>query len=150
MTEEQRAQWNDVYRQKNDAFHDANLSGKELAEWKGQRYFRKYMSTVAVVDGGVGEILDYLNEQGLTENTSIVYTTDQGFYLVEKSFFNKRFMYEESLAMPLLVQYPKAIKNETPIEALTQNLDFAPTFLDFAQAEIPHSIQGKSLRRLLT
>jgi len=149
MNNEQRKAWNNAYRPKNDAFHDANLTGKELAEWKGQRYLRDYMGTVAAVDEGVGKILDYLEEQGLAENTIIVYTTDQGFYLGEKGFFDKRFMYEESLAMPLLIQYPKAIKKGTTINALTQNLDFAPTFLDFAEAEIPDSMQGKSLRPLL-
>jgi len=150
MTKEQRAAWDEAYGPKNDAFHDANLSGRELAEWKGQRYLHDYMGTVTAVDEGVGKILDYLEEQGLTENTIIVYTTDQGFYLGEKGFFDKRFMYEESLAMPLLMQYPPAIEPGTTIDALTQNLDFAPTFLDFAGAEIPAEMQGKSLRPLLT
>ncbi|QYA24184.1 sulfatase [Gramella sp. MT6] len=150
MTKEQRKAWDDAYRPKNDAFHDAKLTGRELAEWKGQRYLRDYMGTVAAVDEGVGKILDYLEENNLTENTIIVYTTDQGFYLGEKGFFDKRFMYEESLAMPLLMQYPPSIEKGTTIEALTQNLDFAPTFLDFAGAEIPGSMQGKSLKPLLT
>lgn len=150
MTKEQRDAWNAAYRPKNDAFHEANLSGRELAKWKGQRYLRDYMGTIAAVDEGVGKILDYLEEQGLTENTIIVYTTDQGFYLGEKGFFDKRFMYEESLAMPMLMQYPPAIEKGITIDALTQNLDFAPTFLDFAGAEIPDAMQGKSLRPLLT
>lgn len=148
MTKTQRETWNKAYRPKNDAFHEANLKGKELAEWKGQRYLRDYLATVASVDEGVGKILDYLEEQGLDENTIIVYTTDQGFFLGEKGFFDKRFMYEESLAMPLLIQYPKAIEPGTEIEALTQNLDFAPTFLDFAGVEVPSAMQGKSLRPL--
>ena len=150
MTEEQRNAWNAAYRPKNDAFHEANLKGRELAKWKGQRYLRDYMGTIAAVDEGVGKILDYLEENNLTENTIIVYTTDQGFYLGEKGFFDKRFMYEESLAMPMLMQYPPAIKPGTTIDALTQNLDFAPTFLDYAGAEIPEAMQGKSLRPLLT
>ncbi len=149
MTTEQRDLWNAAYRAKNDAFHDANLSGKELAQWKGQRYLQDYLATVASVDQGVGKILDYLEENGLFENTIVVYTTDQGFYLGEKGFFDKRFMYEESMAMPLLVQYPKEIPPGSEITALTQNLDFAPTFLDFAGAEIPADMQGKSLRGLL-
>ncbi|SDK80442.1 uncharacterized sulfatase [Salinimicrobium catena] len=148
MTKAQRDIWNKAYRPKNDAFHEANLTGKALAEWKGQRYLRDYLATVASVDEGVGKILDYLEEEGLDENTIIVYTTDQGFYLGEKGFFDKRFMYEESLAMPLLVQYPKEIEPGTEINALTQNLDFAPTFLDFAGVEIPSEMQGKSLRPL--
>lgn len=149
MTSEQRRIWNEAYRPKNDAFHDANLSGKELDEWKGQRYLQDYLATVASVDEGVGRILDYLEETGLDENTIIVYTTDQGFYLGEKGFFDKRFMYEESLAMPLMIQYPKEITAGIEIDALTQNLDFAPTFLDYAGAEIPEEMQGKSLRGLL-
>lgn len=150
MTDEQRQAWNNGYRPKNDAFHDANLKGRELAKWKGQRYLRDYMGTVKAVDEGVGKILDYLEKEGLTENTIIVYTTDQGFYLGEKGFFDKRFMYEESLAMPLLIQYPNAIQKGITIDALTQNLDFAPTFLDFAGAKIPEAMQGKSLKPLLT
>ncbi|MFV9484200.1 sulfatase [Christiangramia sp. ASW11-125] len=150
MTKAQRADWDKAYRPKNDAFHEADLKGKDLAEWKGQRYMRDYMGTVQAVDEGVGKILDYLDAEGLTENTIIVYTTDQGFYLGEKGFFDKRFMYEESLAMPLLIQYPKAISKGTVIDALTQNLDFAPTFLDYAGAEIPEKMQGKSLMPLLS
>jgi uncharacterized sulfatase len=150
MTKEQRNLWNAAYRPKNDAFHDANLSGKELAKWKGQRYLQDYLATVASVDEGVGKILDYLEENGLSENTIVVYTTDQGFYLGEKGFFDKRFMYEESMAMPLLVQYPKEIPPGSEITALTQNLDFAPTFLDFSGAKIPKEMQGKSLRGLLS
>ena len=149
MTKAQRDAWNKAYRPKNDAFHDANLSGNELDKWKGQRYLRDYLATVAAVDEGVGKILDYLEESGLAENTLIVYTTDQGFYLGEKGFFDKRFMYEESLAMPMLMQYPGVIEAGSEIDALTQNLDFAPTFLDFANAEIPEEMQGRSLRSLM-
>ena len=149
MTKAQRDAWNKAYRPKNDAFHEANLSGKELDKWKGQRYLRDYLATVAAVDEGVGKILDYLEESGLAENTLIVYTTDQGFYLGEKGFFDKRFMYEESLAMPMLMQYPSVIEAGSEIDALTQNLDFAPTFLDFANAEIPEEMQGRSLRSLM-
>ncbi len=150
MTKEQRDTWNKAYRPKNDAFHDANLKGKALDMWKGQRYLQDYLATIASVDEGVGKILDYLEESGLAENTIIVYTTDQGFYLGEKGFFDKRFMYEESLAMPLLIQYPKEIQAGIEVKALTQNLDFAPTFLDFAGASIPEEMQGKSLRSLLS
>ena len=150
MTKEQRDTWNKAYRGKNDAFHDANLSGKALDEWKGQRYLQDYLATIASVDEGVGKILDYLEESGLAENTIIVYTTDQGFYLGEKGFFDKRFMYEESLAMPLLIQYPKEIPAGSEVKALTQNLDFAPTFLDYAGAFIPEEMQGQSMRSLLS
>jgi len=149
MTREQRKIWDEAYAAKNDAFHDANLSGRALAEFKGQRFLHEYLSTIASVDEGVGKILDYLDKNNLTENTIIVYTTDQGFYLGEKGWFDKRYMYEESLAMPLVVRYPKAIEAGTVVDAMTQNLDFAETFLDYAGVEIPNDMQGKSLRPLL-
>ncbi|MEO1029995.1 MAG: sulfatase [Bacteroidota bacterium] len=149
MTTRQREAWNKAYQVKNDAFHDANLSGKSLAIYKGQRYLQDYLATIASVDEGVGQILDFLEKHGLAEHTIVVYTTDQGFYLGEKGWFDKRYMYEESLAMPLMVKYPGAIKSGTVIDAMTQNLDFAETFLDYAQVEIPRDMQGKSLRPLL-
>ena len=150
MTPEQRADWDKAYQPKNDAFHDANLSGKDLDLWKLQRYLQDYLATIAAVDEGVGKILDYLKANNLEENTIVVYTTDQGFYLGEKGWFDKRFMYEESLGMPMLMKFPGAIKPGTEVTALTQNLDFAETFLDFAQVEIPNDMQGKSLKPLLT
>lgn len=149
MTPEQRATWDKAYQAKNDALHDANLNSKELAVWKGQRYLHEYLATVKAVDEGVGKILDYLDANGLAENTLIIYTTDQGFYLGEKGWFDKRFMYEESLAMPMVARYPGVIEKGSEITALTQNLDFAETFLDFAGVEIPKDMQGKSLRPLL-
>nr|WP_255513821.1 sulfatase [Flavobacterium sp. MDT1-60] len=149
MTFEQRALWDKAYQPKNDAMHDAHLSGKELAIWKGQRYLQDYLATIASVDEGVGKILDYLDANNLSENTLIIYTSDQGFYLGEKGWFDKRFMYEESLRMPLVMKYPARIKKGTVIAALTQNLDFAETFLDFAQVAIPKNMQGKSLKTLL-
>ncbi|WP_445956709.1 sulfatase family protein [Yeosuana sp.] len=149
MTPEQRRIWDKAYLPKNDAMHEANLTGKALAEWKGQRYLHDYLSTVASIDEGVGKILDYLDENNLSENTIVVYTSDQGFYLGEKGWFDKRFMYEESLRMPLVMKYPAGIKKGKVIEALTQNLDFAETFLDYAQVEIPKEMQGKSLKPLL-
>jgi uncharacterized sulfatase len=149
MTSEQRTIWDEAYQPKNDAFHDAQLSGRALAEWKGQRYLQEYLATIASVDEGVGKILDYLDESKLSDNTIVIYTTDQGFYLGEKGWFDKRYMYEESFAMPMLMKYPNGIKPGTIIEGLTQNLDFAETFLDYAQVYIPEDMQGKSLRPLL-
>ncbi len=150
LTPEQKEAWDKAYQGKNDAFHDANLEGKDLDLWKLQRYLQDYLATVAAVDEGVGRILDYLKEHDLEENTIVVYTTDQGFYLGEKGWFDKRFMYEESLSMPMLMRYPKAIKAGSEVTALTQNLDFAETFLDFAGVEIPEDMQGKSLKPLVT
>ncbi len=150
LTPEQKEVWNKAYQAKNDAFHDANLKGKDLDLWKLQRYLQDYLATVAAVDEGVGRILDYLKENNLEENAIVVYTTDQGFYLGEKGWFDKRFMYEESLSMPMLMRYPKAIKAGSEVTALTQNLDFAETFLDFAGVQIPEDMQGKSLKPLVT
>ncbi len=150
MTPQQRAAWDQAYQSKNDAFHEMNLQGEALALWKLQRYLQDYMATIAAVDEGVGAILDYLEQHNLVDNTIVIYTTDQGFYLGEKGWFDKRFMYEQSLAMPMLMKYPKVIEPGTEINALTQNLDFAETFLDFAGVEIPKDMQGKSLKPLVT
>ncbi|WP_420320772.1 sulfatase [Flagellimonas sp.] len=150
MSTEQRKAWDVAYSAKNDDFHNANLSGKELAIWKGQRYLQDYLATVAAVDEGVGKILDYLEENELHQNTLVVYTSDQGFYLGEKGWFDKRFMYEESLRMPLLMQWPGVIEPNTSIDAMVQNLDFAPTFLDLAGGkQYTHDMQGESFRELL-
>lgn len=150
MTPQQRAEWDAAYLEKNNAFHKANLSGKELAIWKYQRFMQEYLATVHAVDEGVGKILDYLDENQLTENTIVIYTTDQGFYLGENGWFDKRFMYETSLEMPMLMRYPKEIEAGTKVSALTQNLDFAPTFLSYAGVETPSDYQGKSLRPLVS
>ncbi|MEO2128425.1 MAG: sulfatase [Christiangramia sp.] len=149
MNEEQRKKWDSAYQKKNDAFHKANLKGKELARWKGQRFLQEYLATVKAVDDGVGKILDYLKANGLDKNTLVVYTSDQGFYLGENGWFDKRFMYETSFRMPLLIQYPGHIKPNSKINAMTQNLDFAETFLDYANAPVPESFQGRSLKPLL-
>ncbi|WP_190810291.1 sulfatase [Flagellimonas sp. S3867] len=150
MSTHQRKVWDKAYGTKNDAFHEANLSGKDLALWKGQRYLQDYLATVAAVDEGVGKILDYLEENELHHNTLVVYTSDQGFYLGEKGWFDKRFMYEESLRMPLLMQLPGAIKPNSSFDAMVQNLDFAPTFLDFAGGKaLASDMQGESFRKIV-
>jgi len=149
MTKEQRKIWDAAYQPKNDAMHDANLTGKDLAVWKGQRYLQEYLATIASVDEGVGRILDYLDANNLSENTLVVYTSDQGFYLGEKGWFDKRFMYEQSLKMPLVMKYPNKIKKGTVVKGLTQNIDFAETFLEYAKVDIPEDMQGKSFRSLL-
>ncbi len=150
MNPEQRANWMDAYESENQEFLKANLTGKALAEWKYNRYIKDYLRTIKSVDDGVGELLDYLDKNGLAENTIVVYTSDQGFYLGEHGWFDKRFMYEESFRTPLLMRYPKEIKPGTSISKLVQNLDFAPTFLDYAGVEIPKDIQGESFRKLVS
>ncbi|WP_304132744.1 sulfatase family protein [Mesonia mobilis] len=149
MTADQKEKWNAAYRPKNDAFWEKDLHGKDLAKWKGQRYLREYMATIASVDESVGRIIDYLEAQDLDENTLVVYTSDQGFYLGENGWFDKRYMYETSFRMPLLMQFPKEIEAGSVISEMTQNLDFAPTFLDMAGIEIPKDMQGISFKKVL-
>ncbi|MFO7823882.1 MAG: sulfatase [Cyclobacterium sp.] len=151
MNEAQRAEWDEVYGPINEDFKErySNMSEEELMKWRYQRYMQDYLGTIAAVDEGVGRVLDYLDESGLAENTIVVYTSDQGFYLGEHGWFDKRFMYEESLRMPLMVRYPPEIEPGTVIDALVQNLDFAPTFLDYTGVAIPEDMQGESFRGLL-
>ncbi|MHC4637712.1 MAG: sulfatase family protein [Planctomycetota bacterium] len=125
------------------------LKGAELKMWKYQRYIKDYLRCIASVDDNVGRLLDYLDKSGLAENTVVIYTSDQGFYLGDHSWFDKRFMYEESLRMPFLVRYPKEIKAGSVNEDIALNLDFAPTFLDFAGAAAALEMQGRSLRPLM-
>lgn len=149
FSKEQLEQWLAAYTPKNDAMKAAKLTGKELALWKYNRYIKDYLRTIKSVDDGVGEVLDYLDESGLAENTIVIYTSDQGFYLGEHGWFDKRFMYEESFRTPILMRYPKEIKPGTVVNELIQNLDFAPTFLDYAGVEIPDDMQGESFRRIV-
>jgi len=157
---EQLKAWRAAYDPKNEAFLKAygqldektlTLEKKrEIAIWKYNRYIKNYLRTIKSVDDGVGEVLDYLEANGLAENTIVVYTSDQGFYLGEHGWFDKRFMYEESFRTPLLVKYPKEIKPGTTIKNLVQNLDFAPTFLDYAGIKAPKEMQGESFRKLVS
>jgi len=148
MNEAQLKAWRDFYNPKNETFLKNKPEGKELAKWKYQRYLRDYLKCVQSVDDGVGEVLDYLEKNGLTENTIIIYTSDQGFYLGEHGWFDKRFMYEESFRTPILMRFPKEIKPGTVVEKMVQNIDFAPTFLDYAGIKIPGDMQGMSFRTL--
>ncbi len=150
MNQQQRADWMAAYESENQEFLAKKLQGKELALWKYNRYIKDYLRCIQSVDDGVGEVLDYLEEAGLAENTIVIYTSDQGFYLGEHGWFDKRFMYEESFRTPLLIRYPKEIKPGTKIGKLVQNLDFAPTFLDYANIEIPDEMQGESFRKLVS
>lgn len=149
FTPEQKKAWLAAYTPKNDAMKAMKLEGKALAKWKFNRYLKDYLRTIQSVDDGVGEVLNYLDENGLSENTIVVYTSDQGFYLGEHGWFDKRFMYEESLRTPILMRYPKEIKPGTVVNEMIQNLDFAPTFLDYAEITIPTDMQGESFREVL-
>lgn len=151
MDSVQRSAWDVVYNPIMDRFKMAyaQMSEHELMQWRYQRYMQDYLGTVAAVDDGVGRLLDFLKQQGLDENTIVIYTSDQGFYLGEHGWFDKRFMYEESLRTPLVIRYPTEIKAGMRSDALVQNLDFAPTLLDYAGVKIPDGMQGKSFRKLL-
>ncbi|MDZ7723570.1 MAG: sulfatase-like hydrolase/transferase [candidate division KSB1 bacterium] len=147
MTEEQRADWDAVYKPVIEDFKKnyPNMSRKDLMRWRYQRYMQDYLACIAAVDEGVGRVLDYLEENGLADNTIVVYTSDQGFYLGEHGWFDKRFIYEESFKTPLLVKWPKVIKAGSVNTNMVQNLDFAQTFLDAAGLEAPSDMQGESL-----
>lgn len=149
MTSEEQDRFFEAYRERNNAFYSRPRTFREVAEWKYQRYMQDYMATVKSVDESVGEILNYLQETGLDKNTIVIYTTDQGFYLGEHGWFDKRFMYEESFEMPMVMRWPGHIRPQTRVEGLTQNIDFAPTFLDMCGISAPAEMQGISFKPLV-
>ncbi len=125
------------------------LTGEALKKWKYQRYIKDYLRCIASVDDNVGRLLDYLDQAGLKENTIIIYTSDQGFFLGDHNWYDKRFMYEESLRMPFLIRYPGKVKAGSVNDGMILNVDFAPTFLEYAGLSIPADIQGRSIVPLL-
>lgn len=151
MTPEQIQVWDAAYGPKNEAFEKAkpNMTEKEILQWKYQRYAKDYLRCVKSVDDGVGQVLDYLDSAGLTDNTIVIYSSDQGWYLGEHGWFDKRWMYEESLKTPLLIRWPGHVKAGSINNDIVSNLDFPETFLDVAGVEIPDDMQGKSLVPIL-
>ncbi|MCI4669666.1 MAG: sulfatase [Bacteroidia bacterium] len=151
MNESQRASWDSVYRPIMEDFRDKypRMSKKDLMKWRYQRYMQDYLGSIASVDDGVGELLDYLEESGLAENTIVIYTSDQGFYLGEHGWFDKRFIYNESFKTPLLVKWPGTISPNSLNTQMVQNLDFAPTMLSMAGVGVPADMQGENLIPLL-
>lgn len=145
MTAGQLQTWNNAYQPKNKEFLEKNLKGDDLVNWKFQRYLRDYLRCIKSIDDQVGRLIDYLEKEGLMDNTIIVYTSDQGFYMGEHGWFDKRFMYEESFRTPLIIRYPQAIKAGSKTDALVQNIDYAPTFLSLAGVEKPEDMSGSSL-----
>jgi len=144
LTPEQRDAWDKAYGPKNEAFLAANLSGEDLVRWKYQRYLKDYLRCIRSVDDNIGRLLDYLREAGLDKNTIVFYSSDQSFYLGEHGWFDKRFMYEESLRTPLVAMGP-AIPAGTVCDAMVQNLDMAQTFLELTGTPAPDDMQGRSL-----
>jgi arylsulfatase A-like enzyme len=127
----------------------AGLAGAPLKHWKYERYIRDYLACIAAVDDNVGRLLDYLETTGLAENTIVIYTSDQGFFLGDHNWFDKRFMYEESLRMPFLIRYPGHVRAGAVNDGMILNVDFAPTLMDCAGLKIPSDIQGRSFVPLL-
>jgi arylsulfatase A-like enzyme len=145
LTAEEKDAWNNAYGPRNRAFHKAGLTGEDLAKWKYQRYIKDYLRCIASVDDSIGRVLDYLDATDQARDTIVVYTSDQGFYLGEHGWFDKRFMYEESLRIPLIIRYPAELRPGV-VSSMVLNLDFAPTFLDYAGVRIPDDMQGRSIR----
>ena len=146
LTPEQLKVWNEAYEPKNKAFKEANLQGKDLIRWKYQRYIKDYLRCIASVDDNIGRMLQYLDDNGLKENTIVIYCSDQGFYLGEHGWFDKRWMYEESLRTPFIVRWPGVVKPGTVNSSdIVSPLDFAETFCEVAGVEVPNDMQGQSL-----
>ena len=149
MTKDQLSSWRAFYGPRDKAFHEANLSGNELVRWKFQRYAKNYLRCVRGVDDSVGKIQDTLKNLKLDDNTVVIYSSDQGFYIGDHGWYDKRWMYEESLMMPLIVKWPGVTKPDSRSVQMVQNLDYAQTFLEMAGAEIPSNMQGRSLVPIL-
>ncbi|MFT4031936.1 MAG: sulfatase [Siphonobacter sp.] len=150
FTPEQKKAYIDYYENKiSKEFDEKKLSGKALAEWKYQRYLKDYLATAKSLDRNIGRLLDYLDKTGLSKNTVVVYASDQGFYMGEHGWFDKRFIYEESLKTPFVIRYPGVIKPGTKVNQLVSNIDWAPTVLDITGTSIPKDIQGESFLPLL-
>jgi arylsulfatase A-like enzyme len=149
LTEEQRREWDAYYGPRNAAFRAANLQGPDLVRWKYQRYLHDYLACLRSVDEGVGRLLDYLDREGLAENTIVVYSSDQGFFLGEHGWFDKRWIFEESARAPLLVRWPAVAAPGRVVRDIVSNVDFAETFLDAAGLPVPDRMQGRSFLPLL-
>ncbi|MDA0838430.1 MAG: sulfatase [Planctomycetota bacterium] len=149
LTPEQKKLWDAAYGPKNKAFQEAKLEGDDLVRWKYQRYAKDYLRCIQSVDDNLGRVLDYLDETGLSKNTVVIYSSDQGWYLGDHGWYDKRWMYQESLIMPLIIRWPQAVKPGSVNESIVSNLDFAETFLDLAGVEIPSDMQGRSIVPLM-
>jgi len=146
---EEKAAWDAYYKPRNEVMQKAKLSEKALVEWKYNRYLHDYLACIKAIDDSVGRLLKYLEDHGLADNTIVVYTSDQGFYLGEHNWFDKRWIFEQSLRTPLLIRWPGVVKPGSVCKAMVSNLDFAETFLDIAGIPIPKDMQGRSLLPIL-
>lgn len=149
LNDQQRQAWNAYYEPRNEKFRQAKLSGADLVRWKYQRYMHDYLGCIKAVDESVGRVLDFLDAEGLADNTLVVYASDQGFYLGEHGWFDKRWIFEESLRTPLLVRWPGITKPGSVSKDIVSNVDFAQTFLEAAGVSAPAEMQGRSLAKVL-
>ena len=144
MTDAQKTVWDAAYGPRNAAFSAAPPEGAELTRWKYQAYMKDYLRCVKALDDNIGRVLDELSAQGLDDNTVVIYASDQGFYNGEHGWFDKRWMYEESLAMPLLIRWPGVVKPGSRFQPMVQNIDYAPTLLEMAGQSAPADRHGRS------
>ena len=149
MSAEQKKRWKAAYKADDAAFHAAKLAGNDLVRWKYQRYAKNYLRCVRGVDDSVGALMATLKELGLDENTIVVYSSDQGFYIGDHGWYDKRWMYEESLKMPLIIKWPGVTQPGSRNTMMVQNIDYAETFLEAAACDADPEMQGKSLVPLL-
>ncbi len=149
MTPEQLKDWNAYYDPRNEAYRKVTPKGKDLVRWRYNRYMHDYLGCVKAVDESVGRFLEFLDQEGLADNTIVVCTSDQGFYLGEHGWFDKRWIFEESLRSPMLIRWPGRTKPGSVNKDIVSLLDVAETFLDVAGQPIPEDMQGRSLVPLL-
>jgi arylsulfatase A-like enzyme len=145
MDSNQMNAWNNVYDPIIKSFYESHLQGDDLLRFKYQRYLQDYLACIAAVDKSVGEILDYLKATGLDKNTVVIYCSDQGFFLGEHGWFDKRWMFEESYKTPLLIKWPGTVKPGSVNNDMVSNVDFAETFLEIAGIRVPDDMQGRSM-----
>lgn len=148
LSPDERHRWDLSYKKEELEFFEVKEDELAYDRWKFRRYMEDYLRCIVSVDESVGQVLNFLRENGLEENTVVIYTSDQGFFLGEHGLFDKRFMYEEAMRTPLLIRYPREIAEKSQTEKLVQNLDIAPTLLDVAGIAIPETMQGESLRKI--
>lgn len=149
MNDQQKAAYKDYYDRAQISYDKIKDDSIEVVKWKYQRYMRDYLATARSMDRNIGRILDYLDSTGLSTNTIVIYTSDQGFYMGEHGWFDKRFMYEESLRTPFMMKYPGKIPPGSHVDEMVVNIDFAPTLIDYAGIAVPKDMQGKSFKGLL-
>lgn len=143
------AEFDEAFGPRNEAFEKANLQGTALTRWKYQEYMKDYLRCVKGVDDSIGRVLDYLKAEGLEDNTVVIYSSDQGFFNGEHGWFDKRWIYEESIHMPLIVRWPGVVKPGSRPTPMVQNIDYAPTFVEIAGGTVPPGLHGKSIVPIL-